>query len=57
MEIFSFWHIDFNSHSDLILVNLNLVALAVILIIDQLRKQMKHEREEELLTIGQEMNK
>jgi hypothetical protein len=57
MEIFSFWHIDFNSHSDLILVNLNLIALAVILIIDQLRKQMKHEREEELLTIGQEMNK
>jgi hypothetical protein len=38
-------------------VNLNLIALAVILIIDQLRKQMKHEREEELLTIGQEMNK
>lgn len=57
MEIFSFWHIDYNSDSNVILVNLNLVALAVILIIDQMKKQMKHEIEEELLTIGQEMKK
>lgn len=57
MLIFSFWHIDYNSGSDVILVNLNLVALAVILIIDRMKKQMKHEIEEELLTIGQEMEK
>lgn len=56
MEIFSFWHIDFNSHSDVILVNLNIVALIVILLIDKMKKRMKQEIEEELLTIGQEMN-
>lgn len=57
MEVFSFWHIDYNSDSHVILVNLNLVALAVILIIDRMKQQMKHEIEEELLTIGQEMKK
>jgi len=57
LEILSFWHIDFNSHSDVILVNLNLVAFAVIIIMDQIKKQMNHEIEEELLTIGQEMSK
>lgn len=52
MEILSFWHIDYNSGSDAIFVNLNLVALAVILFIDRMKRQMKHEIEEELLTIG-----
>jgi len=52
MEILSFWHVDFNSHSNVILVNLNLLALALILVIDQLKKQKKNEMEEELLTIG-----
>ena len=56
MEIFSLWHIDLNSHSDVILVNLNIVALVLILLIDKMKKQMKQEMEEELLTIGQEMN-
>jgi hypothetical protein len=55
MEILSFWHIDFNSHSDVILINLNIVALVLILLIDKLKKQMKQEIEEELLTIGQEI--
>jgi len=52
MEILSFWHVDFNNHSNVILVNLNLLALALILVIDQLKKQQKKEMEEELLTIG-----
>ena len=52
MEILSFWHVDFNNHSNVILVNLNLLALALILVIDQLKKQKKNEMEEELLTIG-----
>lgn len=55
LELFSFWHIDFNSHSDVILVNLNIVALIVILLIDKIKKQMNQEIEEELLTIGQEL--
>jgi hypothetical protein len=38
------------------LINLNIVALVLMLLIDKMKKQMKQEMEEELLTIGQEMN-
>ena len=56
MEIFSFWNIDFNNNSNVIQVNLNILALVVILFIDKLKKHMKQETEEEFLMIGQEMN-
>jgi len=55
MEILSFWHVDYKNHSNVILVNLNLLALALILVIDQLKKQQKKEMDEELLTIGDEL--
>lgn len=55
LELFSFWHFNFDMDADVILVNLNLVAVAVIVIIDNLKKLMKQEAEEELLSIGEEV--
>ena len=53
MKILSLSHIDFNSHSDVIWFNMNIVALVLILLSDKMKKQMNQEIEEELLTIGQ----
>ena len=55
LDLLSFWHVDMGTNSNVILVNLNLAALAVILIIDQVKKTMKQEMEEEFLMIGQEL--
>ncbi len=37
LDLLSFWHVDVDSNSNLILIKLNLAALAVILIIDQVK--------------------
>ena len=55
VELFSMWHIEFDSHSNVILVNLNIAALLVIFIIDRLKKEMKQEIEAELLAIDGEV--
>jgi len=55
LKLLSFWHINVATDSNAILINLNLAALALILIIDQVKKKMKQEMEEELFMIGQEV--
>jgi len=51
MQLFSIWHIEFDNHSDVILLNLNIAALLVIIIIERMKKVMRKEEEAELLTI------
>jgi hypothetical protein len=52
MDLLSTWHIDFDNPAHMIWVNLNIVALVLILAIDRIKKKISEEEERELLEIG-----
>ena len=53
-QLLPIWNVQVGINSNVILVNCNMVAMGVIIIIDKLKKRIAAEEEMELLKIGME---